>query len=100
VTCFVSAGLLIHAAVRGLGRRWRLADEPFGVPLVGGVEHSSVLLVHRRRGAVVDGRRVISPILEMAMRVVVAVDERAAVGAGALDRVKAGRERGPVLLAS
>jgi len=81
-------GLVDPCSSRELGRRWRVADEPLGVPLVGGVEHSSVLLVHRRRGAVVDGRRGHQPGPGVAMRVVVAVDERAVVGAGARAIVK------------
>jgi hypothetical protein len=67
------------------------------VPRVGGVEHSSALLVQRRRGAVVHGGWGHQADAGMAVRVVVPVDEHAAVTAGMVDVVEPGGELGPVL---
>ena len=65
--------------------------------LVGGVEHEATSGVQRRACPWWTAPGVINPIPEMAVGVVVPVDERAAVSAGALDVVEAGGELGAVL---
>ena len=65
--------------------------------VVGGVEYVGAGGVEPLGVAVVDGGWGHQPDPGMAVGVVVPVDERAAVSAGVLDRVKPGGELGPVL---
>jgi hypothetical protein len=79
---------------RGLGG---LADEALGVAGVGGVEHLGAAGADRLGLAVVDGGGGREPEPRVAVLGVVPAKERAAEGAGVLDRAEARREARAVL---
>jgi hypothetical protein len=97
VSSLLVVGLVDPGGDRQLWWDGRLADEPFGVALVGGVEHASAGRVQPGRLAVVDGGGGHQPDPGVAVLVVVPVKERAAVPAGVVDVVEPVRELGPVL---
>jgi hypothetical protein len=69
-----------------------VADEPFGVCVVGGVQDPAALGTHRVGEPVVNVRGGVQPEPAVAMLVVVPAEEPLAVGSHCLDRAEPSRE--------
>ena len=78
-------GLVDPRGGRQLGGNWWLVHEPFGVLLVGGVEHLGAGAVELLGVSVVDCGRCHQAYPGVAVLVVVPVEERPAVSAGVVD---------------
>ncbi len=73
------------------------ANEPLRMGGEGSIEHAGTGRMEPLGGTVVDGGRGHQPDSGVAVLVVVPADERSAVSADVLDRVKLGGELGPVV---